>query len=165
MNEVRCQRRVSSQLFTRAPVTQHYSKTHKVHSYKEYHNVCPLPPEPKGGGHTRVRVRGWGSPNSNDWRKSLALCLLCGKTGHLQYVLAIFARKCVTVFVYNSMNFIGTFKMSRSVTTLIIVYGFPGCRHLHHAPRRRSILYWLCLRGRAAVLAHLNSDLSYITYF
>ncbi len=36
------------------------------------------PPEPKGGGHTRVRVRGWGSPNSDDWRKSLALCLLCG---------------------------------------------------------------------------------------
>jgi hypothetical protein len=22
---------------------------------------------------------GWGSPNSDDWRKSLALCLLCGK--------------------------------------------------------------------------------------
>ncbi len=36
----------------------------------------PLPPRPKGGGHTRLRVRGWGSPNSNDWRKSLALCLL-----------------------------------------------------------------------------------------
>jgi hypothetical protein len=27
--------------------------------------------------HTRLRVRGWGSPNSDDWRKSLALCLLC----------------------------------------------------------------------------------------
>jgi hypothetical protein len=39
----------------------------------------PLPPEPKGGGAcTRLRVRGWGSPNSKDWRKSLALCLLCG---------------------------------------------------------------------------------------
>ena len=36
----------------------------------------PLPPEPKGG-HTRQGVRGWGSPNSDDWRKSLALCLLC----------------------------------------------------------------------------------------
>ncbi len=31
-------------------------------------------PKPKGGGHTRL----WGSPNSEDWRKSLALCLLCG---------------------------------------------------------------------------------------
>jgi hypothetical protein len=30
------------------------------------------------GGHTRPRVRGWWSPNSDDWRKSLALCLLCG---------------------------------------------------------------------------------------
>jgi hypothetical protein len=67
---------------------------HKVHTYIEYHSVCPLvgigtlppplspasvplPPEPKGGGHNRLQVRGWGSPNSDDWRKSLALCLLC----------------------------------------------------------------------------------------
>ncbi len=39
---------------------------------------CPPPPEPKGvGDHTRLRARGRGSPNSDDWRKSLALCLLC----------------------------------------------------------------------------------------
>ncbi len=38
----------------------------------------PLTPEAKGGGHTCLRVRGWGSPNSDDWRKSLALCRLCG---------------------------------------------------------------------------------------
>jgi hypothetical protein len=70
---------------------------HKIHTYKEYHSVCPLvgigtlppplspaslplPPEPKGGaggGHTRVRVRIRGSPNYNDRRKNLALCLLC----------------------------------------------------------------------------------------
>jgi hypothetical protein len=31
---------------------------------------CALHPKPKGGGHTRL----WGSPNSEDWRKSLALC-------------------------------------------------------------------------------------------
>ncbi len=31
-----------------------------------------------GGAHTRLRVRGWGRPNSGDWRKSLALCILCG---------------------------------------------------------------------------------------
>jgi hypothetical protein len=39
----------------------------------------PLPlRNQKVGGHTRLRVRGWGSPNSDDWRKSLALSLLCG---------------------------------------------------------------------------------------
>jgi hypothetical protein len=27
------------------------------------------------GGHTRLRVRGWGSPDTDDWRKSLALFL------------------------------------------------------------------------------------------
>ncbi len=68
---------------------------HKVRIYEEYHSVSPLvgigtlptplspasvplPPEPGGGEHTRLPVRGWGSPNSDDWRKSLALCLLCG---------------------------------------------------------------------------------------
>jgi hypothetical protein len=64
---------------------------HKVCIYTEYHSVSPVvgigtlspasvPPPPKSrgrGGHTRLRVRGWGSPNSDDWRKSSALCLLC----------------------------------------------------------------------------------------
>jgi hypothetical protein len=34
--------------------------------------VCPPPPEPKEGG-----TPFWGSPNSDDWRKSQALCLHC----------------------------------------------------------------------------------------
>jgi hypothetical protein len=37
----------------------------------------PLGQVPKVGGDTRLRVRGWGSPNSDAWRKGLALCLLC----------------------------------------------------------------------------------------
>jgi hypothetical protein len=71
---------------------------HKLLIYTEYYRECPLvgtgtpptplpqasvpppPPEPRGGGHTRLRGggggRGWGSPNSDDWRNSLALCLL-----------------------------------------------------------------------------------------
>jgi hypothetical protein len=67
----------------------------KVHIYLEYHRVCPLvglrlptpspanecvpPPTPlnQRGGHTRLPVRGWGSPNSDYLRKGLALCLLC----------------------------------------------------------------------------------------
>ncbi len=48
---------------------------HKVHTYVDYHSVCPLarigtlhplspasvslPPELKEGEHTRMRVRGW----------------------------------------------------------------------------------------------------------
>ncbi len=64
---------------------------HKVHIYTEYQCVCslvgigtlpphlsrqrvcpsPPPPVPKGGGHSRRGLRGWGSPNSDDWRKSL----------------------------------------------------------------------------------------------
>ncbi len=39
---------------------------------------CVPPPRIKGGGgHTSLRGEGWGSPNSDDWRKSLALCLTC----------------------------------------------------------------------------------------
>jgi hypothetical protein len=37
------------------------------------------PPRSGRGGHTRLRVRGWGSPKSDDWRKTFALCLLCGE--------------------------------------------------------------------------------------
>ncbi len=44
---------------------------------------CAPPPEQKGGP-TRVRVRGWGSPNSDDWRKSVALWLLCDVYNQLQ---------------------------------------------------------------------------------
>ncbi len=38
---------------------------------------CPPHPQTKGGGHTHLGVMEWG-PNSNDWRKglALALCLL-----------------------------------------------------------------------------------------
>ncbi len=59
--------------------------------YPEYHSVCPLvwigtphplppvsvypPLNQRSGEHTRLRVRGWGSLNSDYWRKSLALCL------------------------------------------------------------------------------------------
>jgi hypothetical protein len=42
--------------------------------------VCPSLRNQRGGGrggHTRVRVRIRGSPNYNDRRKNLALCLLC----------------------------------------------------------------------------------------
>ena len=65
---------------------------HKVLIYREHHSVCPLvgtgtpptllpqasvPSSQVGGGHTRLWLRGWGSPNSDDWRKNLALYLLC----------------------------------------------------------------------------------------
>ncbi len=36
----------------------------------------PPPGNQKGGGHTRMRVRGWGSPNSDDWSKNLVLTTL-----------------------------------------------------------------------------------------
>jgi hypothetical protein len=62
---------------------------HKVHRVPQClsprRNWDPPPPLPQAsvspgnprGEHTRLRVRGWGSPNSEDWRKSLILCLLC----------------------------------------------------------------------------------------
>ncbi len=31
---------------------------------------CALPPDPWVGGHTRLRLKGWGSPNSNYWRNA-----------------------------------------------------------------------------------------------
>ncbi len=33
---------------------------------------CALPPDQRVRGQTRLRLKGWGSHNSDDWRKSLA---------------------------------------------------------------------------------------------
>ncbi len=46
-------------------------------------SVSPTPTKEEGV-HTRLRVRGWGSPNSDDWRESLVLCLLCRLTSHIR---------------------------------------------------------------------------------
>jgi hypothetical protein len=42
-------------------------------------------PLPLGGCKTLVGIGGWGIPNPHDWRKSLALCLLCGYRGSFTY--------------------------------------------------------------------------------
>jgi hypothetical protein len=69
-------------------------KVQYLSTYIEHHSVCPLselgPPNPSppsecgpprtkgwGGGHNRLRLRGWRSPNSDDWRNCITLCLLC----------------------------------------------------------------------------------------
>jgi hypothetical protein len=71
------------------------SHDRKVLIYTECHSVCPLvgirtppapipqasvppPPGTKGKGEHSPAGGVWGSPNSDDWRKSLALFLLCG---------------------------------------------------------------------------------------
>jgi hypothetical protein len=51
--------------------------------------VC-FPPEPKGRVHTCLRVRGWGSPNSDDWRESFVLCLLCAISQSSENTYSIF---------------------------------------------------------------------------
>ncbi len=62
--------------------------------------VCPSP-QNGGGGHTRLQVRGWGSPNADDWR-SLALCLLCdsyskSSTILLSSVISVFHRTSIAL--------------------------------------------------------------------
>jgi hypothetical protein len=86
--------------FKRLP-TKCISPEHKVlvHIYLEHQSICPLvgigtapsplqnareclltptPPTPNQRGGTLACSEGMGSPNSDDWRKSLAQCLLCG---------------------------------------------------------------------------------------
>ncbi len=73
----------------------------KKHIYLEYHSVCPLvrignphplsrklvpPPGTKGGGvHTRLQLRGWGGPNSDDgstvWWGTFCRALSCARHG------------------------------------------------------------------------------------
>jgi hypothetical protein len=47
---------------------------------------CVPPPEPKGGETTLVCVREGGGANSDDWRESLGLFLLCGLTTRLDII-------------------------------------------------------------------------------
>ncbi len=79
------------------------AKGNKVRIYKEYHSVCPLvgigtlpplsrqlvclsPRYKRGGGHTRLRVRGLVSPNSDDLRKNIALYnVLKGQSQQMDY--------------------------------------------------------------------------------
>ncbi len=83
-------------VFRPVMVLQHV--IHKVrtymYTYSRNHSICPSsemcdpppplplpqasvspPPNQRRGEHTRLRVRGWGSPNSDDWKESLVLCL------------------------------------------------------------------------------------------
>ncbi len=75
---------------------------------------CASPRVPKGGGgvHTRLRVRGWGSPNSDDWRENLVLCLLC-EVQYIHYpIISVslcigirgYLRVCATVKSYISVS-------------------------------------------------------------
>jgi hypothetical protein len=53
--------------------------------------VCLPPLDPKGGrSNTPLRARGVGEPNSDDWKESLTLCILCG-FGDGDYALFIFS--------------------------------------------------------------------------
>jgi hypothetical protein len=96
---------MNSQLYNTAKNVNH--KMHKVHIYTEYHSVCPSselglshpfsrhgecapPPELKGGGGIRLWARGRGSPNSDDRRKSLALCLLCDEMYAVVTIIYVF---------------------------------------------------------------------------
>ncbi len=60
---------------------------------------CVPPPRTGGrGGHTRLRVRGWGSLNSDDLRKSLVFCLLCGAQSHTQKTCIVYCRTQTSTF-------------------------------------------------------------------
>jgi hypothetical protein len=49
--------------------------------------ACVSPPGTKGGDPLTCGLSGWG-PNSDDWRESLALCLLCGPVDQCANILA-----------------------------------------------------------------------------
>ncbi len=74
--------------------------------------VCPFPPEPKGGGgeHTCLRLRGWGSPNSDDWRKAQhSAYSVCKRDSVARFSRKIFffqfpCTRISLIFVFFSIN-------------------------------------------------------------
>ncbi len=104
--------------------------------YLEYHSVCPLvgigtphPPLPpsecvpplnqRGEGHTCLWVRVWRSPNSDDWRKILALCLLCG------------VRVKKTVYSQLFINIVSCDEQWRNFTLHLVEIRLLKCRTQH----------------------------------
>ncbi len=63
---------------------------------------CASPRNQRGGvrGHTRLRVRGWGSPNSDDWRIGLALCLLCGLFLYFFVFVVVLLPHSLDIFIF-----------------------------------------------------------------
>ncbi len=60
-------------------------------------SVNPPPPRNQRRGTHRLRVRGRGSPNTDDWRKSLAHCVLCATIEILYIYISSYIHICVWV--------------------------------------------------------------------
>ncbi len=108
------------------PTLKQKRPSRTVHTYLEYHNVCLLvrigtPPFPpplasvsRGGG---------GGPNSDDWRKSLALCLLCAfPIGHIPLSTLI---SCHTNTAELSTDHLGNFLRRVAFTLVSLLFCVP----------------------------------------
>ncbi len=84
--------------------------------------VRPSPPEALGGGGGTLAYRsgGWGSPNSDGWRKSLALCLLCATYAGLR--LVVHADAAHLVFLHDE-KYLFKFQIS-SDSNVITFFGY-----------------------------------------
>jgi hypothetical protein len=63
--------------------------------------VCPPPlnwNQMGGGGKIRLRVRGRGGANSDNWREALTLCILCG-TLHTAHSQSDSYSTCLTLMI------------------------------------------------------------------
>jgi hypothetical protein len=83
---------------------------------------CAPPPQAKGGRAHSPAGEGWGSPNSDDWRKSLALCLLCGTgtwtgTDYFQYEKNLYRDKDLKRKTETFLVAVPYLKKSREITT------------------------------------------------
>ncbi len=67
------------------------------------------PPLPQASVPLPLPVRGWGSPNSNDWRKSLTLCLLCGWNPKQPFKITLFYRTPLKTIFKRNYVFMPTF--------------------------------------------------------
>ncbi len=108
---------------------------------------CAPPPQNRGwGGHTHsLRVRGWGSHNSDDWRKSLALCLLCG------YDLA--SSNCRLVFQMNNikwcLNASAFFFVKHSYLVFVLSYKTKKSLHTY---KHKLLLFIIAKTKRQYIL-------------
>ncbi len=87
-------------------------------------------------------MREWGSPNSDDWRKSLAFCLTCGRGNANDIKSAFLLKKMGKVQIRRNLHFSMILSFEVDILHLFISYNTRGKTMLLLSIGRVKISLW-----------------------
>ncbi len=100
-------------------------------------SVPPPLNQRRGGGHTLLQLRGRGRPNSDDWRKSLALCLLCSV-----YKRNIKSAKCSLLYSMQCTHQLRTMALCGQINSVKSLYAITPTPY-HECTQLVQKILWL----------------------